>query len=458
MVDRRGRKVRAVIGAAAIVIVVAAGGWSVSRWRAGSGTDERVDARRAALGGVVEVDELSRRRGPAQAWVGGRLLVFGGGPAKSTDWSFLNDGALVDPDTGEADRLADAPFDPPLYRPMAAATADTAFVFGEECRPTDDPEATSPECDPGTYAAATLDASGVWSAVKMPKALDKIRGDRTVGRALGASAGGEFVIGLGSFEAAEVWSFDPGREQWTKLPDLPVMALDGCVTGDYVVVLTAGFRSGEQVLAVDPKLTAGPGEMTFGYEGDGYVEPRVAVKDLRSGDGWQVSAPDPDARYSSSPPRLACTGNQAMAVSGLSPTEALARFSLDTGEVLTVADPPVYRHFNEELWTGTELVFLPIAIEVGFPGLAYNPSTDTWRELHDFPPTTTGAVWSGSAIVGYSEPIPITRGLERSELLAEPPPGLDPEAAAAMRVEIDAKIAAQALGNAPDGVYAYTVK
>jgi len=59
-----------------------------------------------------------------------------------------------------------------------------------------------------------------------------------------------------------------------------------------------------------------------------------------------------------------------------------------------------------QLWTGSELVFFPTDFDVRRLANSYRPATGQWRVLEHLPPAERGALWNGTAIVGYAEPAP----------------------------------------------------
>jgi hypothetical protein len=57
-----------------------------------------------------------------------------------------------------------------------------------------------------------------------------------------------------------------------------------------------------------------------------------------------------------------------------------------------------------EVWTGSELVFLPAVIDIEKPGVAFDPAENAWRVVPGAPALDRGALWNGSEIVAYAEP------------------------------------------------------
>lgn len=402
MVARLGRSrwIPAIAGFVAVVTTASL----VVLWR-----DSRSDPRQIVRGGgepgpngVVATPGLAPRFYPAQAWTGERLFVFGGLDPDAGNWTLVNDGALVDPATGDAEILPASPFDPPLSSPKAVATGDHVVVIGHSCfvPPDSDPESSEPPCAPGVYAAAAYNQSErEWTTVAIPAELAGFTSAgpaNAVVHALGATADGRAVFQLGDLFAPQFWTYAPARGTWTVIPDPGVQSQAACVDGGRLVVVTTN---------------------------SGYVRPSLAVFDLaRAERGWARSGPAEDTKLLSGPPRLACMGTHVMVVDpvnsagGPSPV-----YNLDAATWSLPSPPPGHRFFAEEVWTGTELVFRPIEVEVGEPGFAYNPVTNTWRTLRGFPAVTRGAIWSGSALVGYSEPLATRPYMSVEEVRSTPP-------------------------------------
>jgi hypothetical protein len=396
-----------VAGLVATVALVADGGRGTPEARSGGRLDD--------ASGIRATPGLPSRVDPTQAVVAERIFVYGGRSpdAPLGQGGLLDDAVLVDPRTGAVVPLPSPPFAAPLWDAEAVATPDRVFLIGRECTvgPDFDPEGDvdEPDCRPGTYAAAELDvAAARWTRRSIPEALRRTKGADALVRALGIATDGRVVLGLGRVATPEIWTV--AGEDWQRVADPGASMIDGCVTGNRVVVLNVRHRRGDEVTDADAWSFEQPGEPVTGFDTDGYVEPRVAVLDLEGSADWRASPPAKVVRYRDAPPRVVCLGNQAMAVgrSGIGPA-SVARFDLDAVEPLGVAAPPVGeampsagRAFAGEVWTGAELVFLPISLEGGSPTLAYRPSTDSWRTLSGLPAITDGAMWNGVAIVGYA--------------------------------------------------------
>jgi hypothetical protein len=387
--------------------------------------------------GPVAIPNLEPRLFPAQVWTGDRLFVFGGYSPGSRNWNLLNDGALVEPGTANTELLPAPPFDPPLWEPQAITTEGKVFVIGHSCKVDlgvhDD---SQPKCSPNTYAAATFDLSSrEWSTAEIPDKLLGLTGFDAIVRGLGATSDGRAVIGLGTWRDVQYWTYQPATETWSQLPNPGIHSDAACTSDDRLFVLSAKYQQNGRVLEEDPARSAEPGKPIYGYEGDGYVDPSLTILDLNKAESWRTSPASKGTKFRTAPPRLACMGPVAVAVSQLSPGEALAVYSNETDTWSLAAPPPIRRVFTGEVSTGKELVFLPLENEVGEPGEAYNPFTDSWRSLTGFPAVTRGALWSGSALVGYSEPIATTPPIPKTGVPPEQLPRATPNQPGIFRYE-----------------------
>lgn len=407
---RAGRARYAVAAVAGLAVIALVAGVAVVV-RSGSDSEGVVEGGRfLARTGVTETPGLRPRLSATQAVVGDRLFLYGGKDPQLAlrKGGLLADSALVDPKTGDVEALPAAPFDVPLWDATAIALPGEVFLLGRLCAigPRYDPETapSDPDCRSGTYAAATLDLTRrVWASVTIPASVQGVRGADAIVRGLGATSDGRVVVGLGSYLAPQPWTYDAATHEWVKVPDSGVSVKDGCLADDRLVVLTTKYQHNGKVVAENPAMIAAPGETTVGYEGDGYVEPAVAIWDLAAGGPWRISEVAPGVRFTDMPPRLVCMGREAMAVSRLNPMESLALFDLTTGGARLPSKPPFGSVFDGELWSGSELIFRPLPLEAGASALAYDPASDRWRALVGMPAVTTGALWSGAAMVGYSE-------------------------------------------------------
>ncbi|MEX1009095.1 MAG: hypothetical protein WD271_14795 [Acidimicrobiia bacterium] len=398
--------------AAAIVLVIAASALAiVQRDRTGDGTQSV-----RAADGLTPTPDFAGRFYPAVAWTGKGVFVFGGQAADTTDVSLLSDAAVLTPGSGDVQMLPDSGLGP-LFEPDAIRVGNQMLVVGPACDEILQPEGgETGGCKPGTYRAALFDlSSDDWRSVAVPARLqDRYRswwpGDYRRTQALGLAPDGNAVFALGALGAEEYWTYSSGSDTWTQLPAPGVRSDAQCLAGDNLVVLNSQYQYHGAVQADDPSTAQKPGEsLSFGPD-DGFVLPRIAVLDLRAAKEWTTGEALTDDLFDdSAPPSLACLNNSVL-VSDAVATTNMHLYDLQTGHWRAPSVPPGANSFppippmGSRVWTGKELVFLPTE-EIGASAVAYAPSTDTWRTLTDLPPVTRMAVWSGSTIVGYGEPL-----------------------------------------------------
>jgi hypothetical protein len=359
---------------------------------------------------------LSPRVFPAQAWTGERLFVFGGNVPRGISTPF-NDGALIDPQTGHTEPLAAAPFDPPLGYPKAIAAAGRVLVIGHSCAipPDFDPEISELPCEPGTYAAATYDvAKGTWHSVEIPPEHREITiagPSHSALQALGTTTDGRAVLMLGDFRSPQYWTIELETGKWSRLPDPGVWANDACVSNDELFVLTTKYKNGDTLLERDPTLTPVPGQVYTGYPGDGHVLPSLAILDLRDPAPWRQTPVDEGVNLGESSPYLSCLDHAAAVLDAIFGPRNMRLYTDATATWSIPAPPPLARFFSlTRIWTGSQLILLPTEADAGSPAVAYVVADDCWRVLEGVPPVTRGAIWSGSAIVGYAEPLASVAG------------------------------------------------
>lgn len=376
--------------------------------------------------GVIPIQGLSSRAGPAVAWTGTELFVFGGlGSGTEGDPArLLTDGATVDPATGRADRLPGAPFPAPLLTSDAALIAPgQVLVLGWFCpSPQPYPDSDSYECGSAAgLAGAVLDTDARdWTKVKVPK-LDA---QPSQVRIVGTTSNGDVVVGIGRPNdlRRDYWRFraDSGDGSWTELGS-PGVATDACLAGDTLVALTAKFDNGGQVLEQDPRLVPAPGSGAVYVPGDAaWVEPTFVTRDPSRTDGaWSPDLTLTDARYPI-PPEISCMGGEVMVVPGGSDgSEGTHVYSVARNTVRRPSAPPKTTDagfagfFAPRVVTGTELLFLtrspdfaaaptPGQVPGLLPSRAYDPGSDTWRVLAPLPGATADPQWTGSALVDYA--------------------------------------------------------
>jgi hypothetical protein len=354
---------------------------------------------------VLPIDDFAQRWSPATAVIGKRLFVFGGlapyNHGRRPKELLFNDGAIVDPSTGDRDIVAQAPFDPPLHNPSAIAVGDKVLVVGTSCNAKEGDEDII--CDPATLAAGLYDVNeDSWQTVKMPKALRHFENQFAV--PMGTTSDGRAVLrieGLGDF-----WTYSPKKDQWAYLPSAGFRAESMCFSDDHLVLLRMKYEEGGVVSDEDPMPNAGG-------SGKYYVQPSLAILNLGGRGTWRETASDPTPKYDSSPPTISCLNNHVMLVGSIYwfrdlrlYDEATDRWSVPAPAPTPAASGPPSGIFSlHRVSTGTELIVLASEVDVGKSSVAYNPVTNTWREIRGLPPITRHALWNGTAVVGYQEPL-----------------------------------------------------
>ncbi|MDQ3964709.1 MAG: hypothetical protein M3277_12495 [Actinomycetota bacterium] len=227
---------------------------------------------------------LHPRSFPAAAWTGRELIVWGGWDGVE---AFFDDGAAFDPETGEWRSLPESPLTP--RAPLSVWTGSELLVWGTDVR-VDDPHrdgaAYDPESDTWRTIApapiALTDATAVWSGSEMI----------VFGARLGRNNDAATETAIGA-------AYDPATDSWRQLtdstlsPQASTAAWDGreMIAWDYLNESAAydpardRWRSLPQVpldsMECVPEALS-LGESVFGhYCGE-------SVEFDRSRDGWRV--------------------------------------------------------------------------------------------------------------------------------------------------------------------------
>jgi hypothetical protein len=293
---------------------------------------------------------------------------------------------------------------------------DTIVVIGPSCTEIIQPEEGESEgCRPGTYRAAVFDLTKrTWREVKVPSGLSKFgaftSGEGRITNALGATSGGRAVFEVGPpvFLGGnmEYWSYSPSRDEWADLGSPGIRPEAACVAGDQLVVATAKYLNNGVVKDDSPFRHLTPGGSASGGPGDGWVEPSIVSLSVDHPGFWAESAPASDVMIKLGDPKLSCMGDSALVFGG--DRTNVRRFDLTSGAWSTPALPPAGpTPFNTDarLWTGTELLLRSETATLPGGSSAYDPATNSWRAVTGVPPGLSNASWSGSAVVGYSEPL-----------------------------------------------------
>jgi hypothetical protein len=371
----RSRRLGAVTAGLVVVLGVVA---LAVLWVSGEeGGDETV-ALAPPTGGVVAIPGFAPRFQPATATIDEAPFVFGGYPAEGA--AGFNDAVLVAPDFASATRVPAGPFDPPLYAPQALGVDGRVLVVGTACANQRAPEdSAAPICEPGSFVAAVLetrDGRHTWRRIEVPEPVrpQRWKADGGFVGLLGTTSDGRAIVSFGFRDSTTYWTFDLDHDDWQPIEGPGVTPERACTAGDTLVVLATG--------------------------------PLLVHRDLQAGGAWVRSASVPRVGNGERPPDLVCLGDRA-ALMDPAFAATLRLYSLTERMWSTPSAPPRSVYFRDRVWTGRELVFLPTEADHGAPGMAYAPATDSWRTITGFPSMTRGAIWSGTAVVGYSEPVPI---------------------------------------------------
>ena len=344
-------------------------------------------------------DDWARRGAPALAWTGESVFVYGGEPVppeseRVSTVEPLSDAALIDPESGEVDVLADPPFGRPLRTQAAAlAVGDEVLLVGQTCRESDNDRQP---CRAGSYRAAVYSsADDEWREVDLPESVAAIGNGQS--EAVGVTSDGRAVLllggrgGFGALANREIWTYAPADDEWEALPAPGSLIEGACLAGDAVVV-----GSGLLAQSADEAPPAGR------RGGTG------ARRDDRQGAGptLRIMALNGATRvwFPTEPAGVVPTGDRAGMTCG--ETRVLVDDGGGTMRVFelgagggwsTPAPPPGDDVHASRLWTGEEFLFL----DSNSPTLAYDPGADAWRGIERSAPTGERSVWTGTAVIGW---------------------------------------------------------
>jgi hypothetical protein len=355
---------------------------------------------------VNEQGGISARRSPALAWVGDRLVVYGGVPGTSTDEPPptsplpLGDAFLVDPGSGEVEVLPTPPVGPLESPAQLVVGPEQVFLFGVECD--QELETSEDPCGPGTYAAAVLDLERrSWAEVEIPEELASV--ENGYSRAVGRTSTGDVVVTAGvpdSYVSSpfgkELWRYSLGEQRWQPLPDPGVRVHDACQTGAATVVLTSRIASDGGIVA--------EGEA---YEGgtDAYVEPSVRVLPDEGADTWTGSELAPLSDWQA-PPSVACSSD-AIVLYGAPGEVVVAAVTSDggVGPWRELGPLPVERAvFSEDVGSG-DTVYLVETI--GGAAVQVDTAEASWGEVLEMPAVDDHPVWTGTSVIGWPSGDPL---------------------------------------------------
>jgi hypothetical protein len=318
--------------------------------------------------------EFLHRTGPATAWTGGRLFVYGGAPHRYPDVDFVfGDAALADPETGEIELLGAPPMDP-LIGATATVAGGHAVVVGRRCAEIDvdvDEDEGDDGCRPGTYAVADYSLNErSWQDVDIPSDLEDI--DDGLTRVLGATSDGRVVMLLGGRHDPEVarphefWTYAPVDATWEQLPPVGADVRGECLAGDTVVVASHAHL----------KL------LSLAEDGAAWEQIDLATVERGS--------------------QVACGDDFLAVLDRASGGLATHPVGADLSGADWVVDPraPAVHSYADPIWTGEELLWINDATG---RAAAYDPSTQEWRRVD----TGFGEVdlwdpvWTGTELVSW---------------------------------------------------------
>ncbi len=349
------------------------------------------------IGVLGAEDEGWEARGsPGVAWAGERLFVYGGFPADDESYGAtlragdvpLDDAALIDPASGDVDRLPDAPFDRPLRsQPGVVAVGDDVVMVGDVCQTPRRADAVG-DCAPGVYATAVYSVEDdEWRAVDSPAEVAGIRNGQHA--AVGATSDGRavFVLGeRGAFGAApgrQLWTYSPADDEWERLISPDLIIEDVCLAGDTLVA-----ASGLVQTAAAAGAPAAPG-----------AGPTLRLLDLDVDQPAWLAAPPVEVASVGPTSDITCGAHSVLLDTGDGGSLRIYAIGPDGGWRHPAAMPGDDHHVAR-LWNGEEFLFLDPEID----NLAYAPRTDEWRTLDGNAETGPEPLWGDGLVVGWPEP------------------------------------------------------
>lgn len=290
---------------------------------------------------------IAPRMAAASVWTGSQMLVWGG-KAATANWYGYADGTAYNPSSGQWTMLPAAPLTA-RSDPAYVWTGTAMFVWGGLVVDVDAGTATWPS-DGALYDPST----GRWRAVAKGPLAGRAQ-------AWAVWTGSEVVV-IGGWQIipngptrilADAAAYDPARNSWRRLPDLPVPA----------------SRTIDRLTAV----ATPEGVYAWAY--------------------WHTDA------------TTSAGGTAASGISQMRYDQASGRWR--------VADTAVPRDLGEPLWTGSEIVFpaaQPFYGDTPGPhvsdtrGWAFDPAARTWQRLPHGPvdDVEAASLWVGNALLSYN--------------------------------------------------------
>lgn len=210
----RGRAIATAVAVVSVTVLIAFVAQSAHR-----------PSRAAHLEGPVVSDGISVRATgklpfpykPVLAGTGSSVLVTGS--VVGSDGSFSNPSFVFDIASGSLSEVAAPPFSPGLSGVHAVDIPGGVVIVGTRCASaeTDGGDFSRPQCQPGDLAAAKFDfESKKWTVLKPPAGLGfKSGDDGETGIAVGWS-GREAVFQVGY--PGTIIAYNPGASSWSELP------------------------------------------------------------------------------------------------------------------------------------------------------------------------------------------------------------------------------------------------
>jgi len=305
-------------------------------------------------------------------WTGTELIIWGGETESETTWA--NDGAALNPESGQWRTLADSPLSPRSEHVAVWADDEMIICCGRDAS------------GDGKAAAAYDPVADSWRELAAPPFEANF--------AAAAWTGSEMIV-VGGSNFAGAAAYEPSSDTWSMLAEPPSTIerqADIAWTGEQLVVWArestgaAGLiydRAGNEWRQLPPlpaELAVSRGSMSWtgtdivvwGATANNQGE-SVGARIRPGNDEWQAIAPDPLGPYD----RWNGTDGSSSAV-----------------------------------WTGTEILIWAGAVGTDIdttatPTLAYNPATDSWRQFNDAAGTWhhPQMLWTGEVAVVLASPL-----------------------------------------------------
>jgi N-acetylneuraminic acid mutarotase len=316
---------------------------------------------------------------PSVVWTGEELVVWGGETESEAAWT--DTGAAYDPDARAWRDLAESPLSPRSAHIAVWSGTEVLVCCGR-----------APDGD-GNRAAAYNPERDSWRSIADPPFEAEA--------AVAVWTGTQMIV-AGGIANGEAFAYQPSSDTWRQLTSPPRE-----IAGGADVAWTG------ELMVVWPGLSGTTPGMTYDPTNDQWSD----LPPLR---------PELDV-YGGS---MVWTGSEIIVWGNSRRTDSDAvgaRLALDANSWAAIANDPLEPFdwwegipgTNSAVWTGTEM--LVWAGAMGDPVLtaddartrvlAYNPASDSWRDLGDAPTDGHGPdlVWTGQVAVALTDPIVAAR-------------------------------------------------